>query len=134
VETVTVEGQVVEVTRVVEVTVVEVEPVESPVEETAAEEMADEDQQTQPGDSPFSRGSEGDAVPLPTPATGPKVAGDATPLTIADGGVDEARVGTAVEVPLAESSRLTAGEVDDNKNWAEYLAYLQAYAAQDVIP
>ncbi|NJN53580.1 MAG: VWA domain-containing protein [Anaerolineae bacterium] len=45
----------------------------------------------------------------------------------------ERRVGTAVEVTLAESSRLAAGEVDDNLNWADYLAYLQAYPADDVI-
>ncbi|NJN53579.1 MAG: hypothetical protein HC804_01790 [Anaerolineae bacterium] len=94
VETVTVEGQVVEVTRVVEATVVETVEIEVPAEETAAEEEAPAiDQQTQPGDSPFSRGSEGDAVPLPTPATGPKVDSGASPLAVADGGGEGAAGG-----------------------------------------
>lgn len=135
VETVTVEGEVVEVTRVVVETAVVEPEFESPVEEeTAAEEETAEDQQTQPGDSPFSRGSEGDAIPLPTPVTGPKVEGGVSPLAAAEAPDEGARAGTAVNVTLAESSRLTAGEVDDNLNEVDYLAYLQAYTADDVIP
>ncbi|MCL4266594.1 MAG: VWA domain-containing protein [Anaerolineae bacterium] len=143
------EPQVVEVTRVVTETVVETVEVEEQaievtpmvVETVVVEtvtimpeiEPLDEGQQTLPGDSPFSRGSEGDAVPLPTPATGPKVDGGFAPLAAGSGG-DGVRAGTAVDIPLAESSRLRAGEVDDNENWAEYLAYLQSYTAENVIP
>jgi hypothetical protein len=122
VETVTMEGEeaVIEVTRVVVETVVGEPEIEPPIDE----------QQTQPGDSPFSRGSEGDAIPLPTPATGPKVENGISPLaaTTNDG------VRAAVDIPLAESSRLSAGVVNDNEQWADYLAYLQAYPAADIIP
>lgn len=124
VETVTLEGHTIEVTRVV------VETVTVEVEVPAEEEAPVEEQQTQPGDSPFSRGSEGDAIPLPTPATGPKIDNGVSPLaTTTDDGVR-----AAVDIPLAESSRLSAGIVNDNEQWADYLAYLQAYPAADVIP
>ncbi len=124
VETVTVEGETIEVTRVVE------ETVTVEIEVPAEEEAPVEEQQSQPGDSPFSRGSEGDAIPLPTPATGPKVEDGISPLaaTTDDG------VRAAVDIPLAESSRLSAGVVNDNEQWADYLAYLQAYPAADIIP
>lgn len=125
VETVEVEGATieVEVTRVVVETVVIVPEVAAPPEEL----------ETQPGDYPFSRDSEGDAVPMPTPMTGSKVGGEAAP--VAAGSVGEGvRAGTAVNITLVESSRLTAGEVDDNQHWAEYLAYLRSYTAEDIIP
>lgn len=125
VETVEVEGQVqeIEVTRVVVETVTIAPEIDAPAE----------GQQIQPGDSPFSRGSEGDAVPLPTPASGPKVVGGLSPLAAAGSEGEGVRAGTAVDIPLVASSRLAAGQVDDNQQWAEYLAYLQTYTAENVI-
>lgn len=114
VETVEVDGQAIEVTRVVVETV------------TVAPEI------DVPADYPFSRGSEGDTVPLPTPASGQKVTGGLSPL-VASSGEEGVRAGMAGDIPLVASSRLIAGEVDDNQQWADYLAYLQAYTADDVI-
>ncbi|MBX3056868.1 MAG: VWA domain-containing protein [Anaerolineae bacterium] len=129
--------QVVEVTRVVTETVVETVEVEGQVQEievtrVVVETVTIAPEIDAPGDSPLSRGSEGDAVPLPTPASGPKVTGGVAPLA-ASSGEEGVRAGTAGDIPLVASSHLTAGEVDDNQQWAAYLAYLQAYTADDVI-
>ncbi len=137
IETVTVEGEpqevIVEVTRVVEVM-----EADSPTE--AEEEYAPaEGQDIQPGgDLPFSTGSEADAIPLPTPDTGPKVNVTRTSAEVAFTAAAEGELRAETEpvlnVALAESSRLSAGEVDDNAQWAAYLAYIQAYQGAEVIP
>lgn len=122
-----VEGETVEVTRVVERTVVETVLVE--VETDEAEETNSE--------PPFSRGSEGDAVPLPTPVSGPKVGSDTTQVgfnNTGDGGRAGIAMDTAVDITLAQTSQLTAGEVDDNQNLGAYLAYLQTYTRTNVLP
>lgn len=120
VETVTSEGEVVEVTRVVVETIVETLTVEGG------------------GDLPSSTGSEKDAAPFPTPAAGLKVA-----LTRLDAGEDLTAVFTdepradgvaSLNLTLADSSRLVAGEIDDNKEWAAYLGYLRFYTPKGIIP
>ncbi|MCP4359666.1 MAG: VWA domain-containing protein [Chloroflexi bacterium] len=138
VETVEVEGETVEVTRVVEETVIETVTVEVEVaEEEAADDLREtfeEAQQIEPGGNPpLSTGSEGDAIPLPTPNSGPKVEVTRSNAQLI---LDEALPGearTEINLDSAVPPPLSAGIVNDNENWANYLAYLEAYTADDVI-
>lgn len=158
-ETVEVEGEAVEVTIVVVETVVEeVEVQEEPAAEEAAEPMeeaTDAELEEAVGDNLSATGSEdatGDGPPPPD--TGPKVestrAASATGETAAEAEVRSAETDgdTAVApAPIAEAadgsismdltldqgSRLTAGEVDDNAQWDDYLLYLRNYSGTSVI-
>ncbi|MCP5100104.1 MAG: VWA domain-containing protein [Chloroflexi bacterium] len=161
-ETVEVEGEAVEVTIVVtETEIVEVEadevaeePAEEEMEEEAMEEEADIELEDGGSDDVSATGSEdatGDSPPPPD--TGPKVETERTEATpmpetaeaearsaesdsdsvtepIATSSDDES---VSVELTLDQGSRLTAGEVDDNAQWDDYLLYLRNYSGASVI-
>ena len=104
-------------------------------------------------DSPSAVGSErATSVPMATPATGEKVveermevegyapeaAGElsaAEPAPLDDGGMRAGDTAvSAAPVTLDQNSSLTAGEVDDNAKWDDYLLYLREYQGAAVIP
>ncbi len=152
-ETVEVEGETVEVTIIV----TETELIEIAPEEAGEEELFEE----VVGDDISATGSEdltGDGAPPPD--TGPKVASTRTStesagistepeaeaeLRSADADSETASVAEvvdttstveesiAVDLPLEQNSRLTAGEVDDNANWDDYLLYLRNYSGASII-
>lgn len=41
---------------------------------------------------------------------------------------------TSASLTLEQNSRLTAGEVDDNAQWDDYLLYLRNYSGAAIIP
>ena len=135
------------------------ESAQEAIEAPAAEEAAPEE----PSDSieapPLSTGSEGLGDEPPPPDTGEKVTVTraATEVTLAEApALEEAEVARsdsdteaslsveldrAVEetsldasLPLDQNSRLTAGEVDDNAEWDDYVQYLRSYQGASVIP
>ena len=71
------------------------------------------------------RGDEGGA--LAETAVSPE-----TDSASADSPHAEEPVGT--ELTLTQNSRLTAGEVDDNANWDDYVQYLRGYQGAAIIP
>lgn len=102
---------------------------------------------------PASVGSEGASGPAaPTPEDGPKaeptrvvsgtpVAGVANsavslplPTQAAEPERAEEAAAPALETDLQPVSQLTAGEVDDNAQWDDYLLYLRDYAGPAIIP
>ncbi len=66
-----------------------------------------------------------------------EVAAEAAPALAADTFSADARGGEAVTdaaaLPLEQNSRLTAGEVDDNAQWDDYLLYLREYNGAQVM-
>ncbi len=100
---------------------------------------------------PMAVGSESTAGDSPTaPESGPKVtatrapAGTAVAVNAAEMEVavevevpaaDAARGGVAADaaLPLDQNSSLTAGEVDDNAKWDDYLLYLREYNGAQVL-
>lgn len=154
-ETVEVEGETVEVTIIVtETEIIEVAPEEGAEEELSEEAVGDDFSATS------SEDLTGDGAPPPD--TGPKVASTRTStegadiaaepeaeadLRSADADSEAASVAeveiieatdaieesVAVDLPLDQNSRLTAGEVDDNANWDDYLLYLRNYSGASII-
>lgn len=131
------------------------------IEETV-EEPAPLEAEEARGDDVSAVGSEGSGgAPAPPPSTGPKVV--VTRANAAEEVVlEEARVGVAEAGPLStaargatpipaleesdraeseltspltldQQSRLTAGEVDDNQEWDDYLLYINNYQGAAVI-
>jgi hypothetical protein len=150
-ETVVEEGETVEVTRIV----TEVEEVEV-TREVSAESQATAAPETAAGSEVVVG-----AAP-PTPESGAKVEesrsgsvvstgaedtgeggfearaeGEAAAISGAEssgeGALSDAVVAGPVGLPLDQNSRLTAGEVDDNVAWDDYLLYLRDYAGAAVI-
>lgn len=140
------EAETVEVTRIAaeaeEATSAE-EAVEKPVEE-AAEAISD---------SPSATGSKGLGDEPPPPETGEKVkvTRTDTELALAEASVvaepevvraeadssEPARTAdetAVIDLTLDKNSRLTAGEVDDNAQWDDYVQYLRSYQGAAIIP
>ncbi|KAA3662174.1 MAG: VWA domain-containing protein, partial [Chloroflexi bacterium] len=158
-ETVEIEGETVEVTVVVVETVteeVEVPAAEEPAAEAPIMEEAEEEALEEAiGDDMSAIGSEdatGDGPPPPD--TGPKVESDRTETSSTESAVEaevrsadsdgetavaEAPLSTSAEDPIVvdlaldQGSRLTAGEVDDNAQWDDYLLYLRNYIGASVM-
>ncbi len=124
---------------------VEEEAVEEAMEEEAVEEMMDEEAA---GDFSADR-SEGDGVSPIEPSSGSKAeptrASAEVALSTADEEVrvvEEVEVEKVVEVEaeaaadraeVAEGSQLTAGEIDDNEFWDDYLLYLRQFDEAEYI-
>ena len=154
------EVNTVEVTRVVTETVdVESEIIEEPAAEAPAEEAIEEAEEEAieeaVGDDFSAIGSEdatGDSPPPPN--TGPKVESTRTTAAPTDEVIEaevrsadsdgetavaEAPLTTAADEPVSldltldQGSRLTAGEVDDNTQWDDYLLYLRNYSGAAVM-
>lgn len=147
-ETVEIEGEPVEVeaTRVVTETETVVEEMEEAMEEeavdeeSAAEPPAEEEvaEDDQPGDFSAVGSEDGTGDVPPTPQNGPKVESTRTAQDASGLEPIEARAAaeeTAVSpTPSDESTTLTAGERNDNADFAAYLNYLEQYAGDAIIP
>lgn len=96
-------------------------------EDEAMEEEAMEEEAEDVGAGMEAEGSERGGDQLPTPPRRNKVAEDReqTAVLVND---SESRAEPASTEPL------TAGEIDDNQQWASYLAYRNSYANDDVFP
>ncbi len=155
-ETVEIEGEAVVVTRVVEESAAEeAEIQEEPAAEAPMEEVDEEALEAIVGDDMSAIGSEdatGDGPPPPD--TGPKVESTRTEASSTES-VTAAEVRSAdsdgetavsaaplsavaeepvtVDLTLDQGSRLTAGEVDDNAQWDDYLLYLRNYSGASVM-
>jgi uncharacterized protein YegL len=140
-------------------TVVVTRVVTEEVEEPAAEEPPAEEAVEAPD---FATGSESAGDEPPPPDTGSKVEvtrvsaeevaleapagvrsdeGAALAETAASLPADASADSLHAEEPpagasltLAQNSRLTAGEVDDNANWDDYVQYLRGYQGASIIP
>ncbi|MBE2221183.1 MAG: VWA domain-containing protein [Anaerolineae bacterium] len=114
----------------------------APAEESAAESVVE---------PPLATGSEGVGDDPPAPETGEKVAVtrvaseialadapvvEAVEIVRAEGDTDHAVAEESLDstLPLDQNSRLTAGEVDDNAEWDDYVKYLRNYQGAAVIP
>jgi hypothetical protein len=73
-------------------------------------------------DEPRSEGASAE------PEAPPSTTGDTT--TVSSSTAEET---SAVDLTLDQNSRLTAGEVDDNAQWDDYLLYLRDYSGASVI-
>ncbi|MCB9432967.1 MAG: VWA domain-containing protein [Ardenticatenaceae bacterium] len=127
--------------EVVEVTRVVTEAVEAPAAEEAAveEEAAAVEEAAEVVDlGQEATGSERGGDQIEPPSNGPKV--DAprqqTAVLATTNTTDQPRAETEpppAPLPAANVNPLTAGEIDDNAQWAAYLAYLASYTANDVV-
>ncbi len=156
-ETVEIEGETVEVTVIVsESEIVEVEPVEEAAEEELSEEVDDGFAATGSEDLTGDGAPPPDTGPKVASTRTSTESADADGLSAAEPEAEadlrsadaESEVASVVEaidttdvveesidvdLPLDQNSRLTAGEVDDNANWDDYLLYLRNYSGASII-
>lgn len=73
------------------------------------------------------RASDGESAATPAPLPTATVSSEEP-----DRSADEESLGT--DLTLDQNSRLTAGEVDDNAEWDDYVLYLRSYQGASIIP